>query len=105
MYQGVERRVTRRHHTLKPGLIALERNSLQCMIWDFSPAGVVLFMLDFDKVPRAFDLIFDDLPAEFGLTFDHAPRHCVSVWREFNRIGARYKATWAAGRLANARAR
>jgi hypothetical protein len=100
MYQGVERRRTPRHHTLKPGLIALERESLRCMIWDFSPAGVGLFALDFDKVPPAFDLIFDDLPAEFDL-----PRHCISVWRELNRIGARYKATWAVGWLANARAR
>jgi hypothetical protein len=81
MYQGVERRITPRHRTLKSGVIVLKQDShVECRIWDFSPAGVGLFLLAFEK-----------LPAEFEVTFDYATRHCVSVWREFNRIGARYK--------------
>jgi hypothetical protein len=42
----------------------------------FSPAGVGLILLD-----------ADNLPAEFYLSFDYATRHCVTVWRAFNRIG------------------
>jgi hypothetical protein len=32
-----------------------------------------------------------ELPPEFDLTFDYATGHCVTVWREFNRIGLKYK--------------
>ena len=70
-----------RHRSLKAGVIALEQDSLvDCRIWDFSPAGVGLFVTAAVK-----------LPPEFDLTFDHATRHCVTVWREFNRIGLKYK--------------
>jgi hypothetical protein len=67
--------------SLKAGVITFEQDSLvACRIWDFSSAGVGLF------VTTAVEL-----PAEFDLIFDCATRHCVTVWREFNRIGLRYK--------------
>jgi hypothetical protein len=91
MYQGVERRATERHQTLRSGVIVLQRDYLRCKIWDFSPAGVGLFVFDFDKVPPAFDLIFSDPPAEFDPTFERSAHRFVSIWRQFNRIGARYK--------------
>jgi hypothetical protein len=90
MYRGVERRAIRRHRTLKSGVIVLERDSIRCKLWDFSPVGVGLFVFDFDKAPPSFDLIIDDLPAELDLNFDF--RHCISVWRKYNRIGVRYTA-------------
>jgi hypothetical protein len=91
MYRGVERRATERHLALKSGVIVLEQEYLRCMMWDFSPAGVGLFVLDFHKVPPVFDLIIGDLTAEFDPNFERAARRCVSEWREFNRIGASYK--------------
>jgi hypothetical protein len=81
MHSGFERRITPRHRSLKTGVIALSQgSSVQCRIWDFSPAGVGLILLDADNVP-----------AEFDLSFDYATRHCVTVWRAFNRIGLKYR--------------
>jgi hypothetical protein len=81
MYQGSERRISPRHRSLKSGVIALGDDSrVECRIWDFSPAGAGLFVTT--EVT---------LPAEFDLSFDYATRHCVTVWREFNRVGLRYK--------------
>jgi hypothetical protein len=81
MYPGAERRMTPRHRSLKAGMIAFEQDFLvKCRIWDLSPSGVGLF------VTTAVEL-----PPEFDLTFDYATRHCVTVWREFNRIGLKYK--------------
>jgi hypothetical protein len=81
MHSGIERRITPRHRSLKTGVIALKQgSSVQCRIWDFSPAGVGLILLDADNVP-----------AEFDLSFDYATRHCVTVWRAFNRIGLKYR--------------
>ena len=83
MYTGVERRFTPRHRSLKTGVIALDQGPLiACRILDFSPAGVGLFLPD-----------ADNLPAEFDLTFDYATRHCVIVWRQFDRMGLKYKST------------
>jgi hypothetical protein len=81
MYQNVEGRFTPRHRSLKAGVIALEPGTLvECKIWDFSLAGVGLFLTD-----------ADNLPAEFDLTFDYATRHCVAVWRQHSRMGLKYR--------------
>jgi hypothetical protein len=81
MHEGFERRITPRHRSLKTGVIGLQQDSLvECRICDFSPAGVGLIQLD-----------ADNLLAEFDLSFDYATRHCVTVWRAFNRIGLKYR--------------
>jgi hypothetical protein len=81
MHVGIERRITPRHRSLKRGVIVLGQDSLlECRLWDFSPAGVGLFVA-----------AGGNLPAEFELLFDYATRHCVTVWREFNRIGLKYR--------------
>jgi hypothetical protein len=80
MHQGVERRITPRHRSLKSGVITLGQDSrIECRIWDFSPAGAGLL------VTAAVEL-----PPEFDLSFDYATRHCVTVWREFDRMGLKY---------------
>jgi hypothetical protein len=81
MYQGSERRVSPRHRSLKLGVVELDDDfRIECRIWDFSPAGAGLFVTT--------DVT---LPAEFDLSFDYATRHCVTVWREFNRVGLKYR--------------
>jgi hypothetical protein len=83
MYTGVERRITPRHRSLKTGVIALDQGPLvACRMLDFSPAGVGLLLTN-----------DDNLPAEFDLSFDYATRHCVTVWRQLNRMGLKYKST------------
>jgi hypothetical protein len=82
-YQGVERRTTRRHPGRAVGVILLERDALvECAVRDFSPAGVGL------SLP---DTVF--LPAEFDLTFNHATQHCITVWRQSELMGLRFKST------------
>jgi hypothetical protein len=81
MYRGVEQRTSPRYRSLKAGVITFEQDSLfACRIWDFSSAGFGLFVTTAVELPPEFDLIFD-----------YATRHCVTVWREFNRIGLKYK--------------
>jgi hypothetical protein len=83
MHVGFERRITPRHRSLKTGVILRQQDTLvECKIWDFSPAGVGLF------VPAG-----GNLPAEFELIFDYATRHCITVWRAFNRIGLKYRSS------------
>jgi hypothetical protein len=83
MYQGVERRFTSRHRSLKTGVIALDQGPSSHAGYGTSRLpGVGLFLPD-----------DDNLPAEFDLTFDYATRHCVTVWRQLNRIGLKYKST------------
>jgi hypothetical protein len=81
MYQGVERRMTPRHQQPRAGVILIERDALvECTVRDFSPAGAGLVLPDAINLPR-----------EFDLTFDRATRHCVIVWRQFDRMGLRFK--------------
>jgi hypothetical protein len=80
-YRGVERRMTRRHLGPLAGVIMLEQDSLVgCTVRDFSPAGVGLW------VPIAIVL-----PIEFDLTFNHAAQHCITVWRQPERTGLKFK--------------
>jgi hypothetical protein len=80
-YRGVERRMTPRHQSPKTGVILLDQAfRVECMVRDFSPAGVGLLLSD----PR-------DLPDDFYLTFDHAVRRCSIVWRRSDRIGVKFK--------------
>jgi hypothetical protein len=80
-YQGVERRLTARRLGPLAGVIMLEQDSLVgCTVRDFSPAGAGLLL------PIAIVL-----PPEFDLTFNHATQHCISVWRQPERIGLRLK--------------
>jgi hypothetical protein len=59
----------------------LEQDSLVgCTVRDFSPAGVGLL------VPIAIVL-----PIEFDLTFNHAAQHCITVWRQPERTGLKFK--------------
>ena len=80
-YRGVERRMTPRHQGPIAGVILLEQDSLvECTVRDFSPVGVGLILPD--------AVI---LPAEFDLTFNHATHHCITVWRQLDRMGLRCK--------------
>jgi hypothetical protein len=80
-YRGVERRMTARRPGPLAGVILLDQDSLiGCTIRDFSPAGVGLAVPDTISVP-----------AEFDLTFNHATHHCVTVWRQSERMGLRFK--------------
>jgi hypothetical protein len=88
MYRGIERRMSPRHRSLKAGVIALERDSLECRIWDFSPAGAGLFVTTADR-----------LPAEFDVIFDYATRHCFIVWQQLGRVGLKYKSERPGRRL------
>jgi hypothetical protein len=83
-YQGVERRTTPRHLAHAVGVIMLEPDALvECAVRDFSPAGAGL------SLPHT---VF--LPAEFELTFNHAARHCVTVWRDTERLGLKFKSAY-----------
>ena len=80
-YRRVERRTTSRHQSPKAGVILLERAfRTECMIRDFSPAGVGLL------VPNTIIL-----PDDFYLTFEYAVRRCITVWRRLDRIGVKFK--------------
>lgn len=81
MYRGVERRMTPRHHSPRPGVILIKRVSIvECTVRDFSPAGAGLVLPDAIRLPK-----------EFDLTFDQATRRCVTVWRQSDRMGLRFK--------------
>jgi hypothetical protein len=81
MYRGPERRLTPRHLGPKPALILLgqaARDALfECTVRDFSPAGAGLLM--------------HDAPGAFDLRFDHVTHHCIAVWRQFDRIGLKFR--------------
>ena len=80
-YRDVERRMNPRHQGSLAGLISLGRDFLvECTVRNFSPAGVGLLLPD---------SVF--LPAEFDLTFDHATHHCITVWRQPERMGLKFK--------------
>jgi hypothetical protein len=80
-YRVVERRMTPRHQSPKAGVILLKRAfRVECMVRDFSPAGVGL------SVP---DTII--LPYDFYLTFDYVVRRCITVWRQLDQMGAKFK--------------
>ena len=80
-FRSVERRTTSRHQNPKAGVILLERAfRVECMIRDFSPAGVGLLL------PKTVTL-----PDDFYLTFDYAVRRCITVWRRIDRIGVKFK--------------
>jgi hypothetical protein len=82
-YRGVERRMTVRHLGPLAGVILLDQDSLVgCTVRDFSPAGVGLLL------PVAIIL-----PAEFDLTFNHATQHCITVWRQPERMGLKFKSS------------
>jgi hypothetical protein len=88
-YQVVERRMTPRRQSLKTGVILLERAfRAECIVRDLSPLGVGLL------VP---DTII--LPHDFYLTFDYVVRRCITVWRQLDRIGARFKSMLGHGAL------
>jgi hypothetical protein len=83
MYQGVERRTTSRNQSPRAGVIFLEPDSLiECTVRDFSFAGAGLLL------PVAIIL-----PPEFELAFNHSSNHCVTVWREPDRMGLKFKTT------------
>lgn len=78
-----ERRVTPRHQGPEAGVILLERHSrVECIVRDFSPAGVGLLLPDAVS-----------LPVEFDLIFNHVTRHCVAVWRRLDRMGLKFKSS------------
>jgi hypothetical protein len=80
-YRRIERRTTPRHQNPKAGVILLERAfRAECMIRDFSPAGVGLLLPN---------III--LPDEFYLTFDYAVSRCITVWRRLDGIGVKFK--------------
>jgi hypothetical protein len=80
-YHGVERRMTARHLGPLAGVILLDQDSLvECTVRDFSPAGVGLVLPDTIS-----------LPAEFDLTFNHATYHCITVWRQPERMGLKFR--------------
>jgi hypothetical protein len=88
-YQVVEQRMTPRHQSPKAGVILLERAfRAECMVRDVSPTGVGLL------VPDAIIL-----PDEFYLTFDYVVRRCVTVWRQLDRMGGRFKLMLGHGTL------
>jgi hypothetical protein len=66
-YQGVERRVIPRHQTPRAGVILLERAfRIECIVRDFSPAGVGLLLPDIVILPDHFYLTFDYAVAAAG---------------------------------------
>jgi hypothetical protein len=89
MYQGTERRMTPRHQSARAGLILLEGEpSVECTVRDFSPAGAGLLLPDAVALPK-----------EFDLTFDQTIRHCVTVWRQLDRMGLKFKSVRGAAIL------
>jgi hypothetical protein len=84
MYRGVERRLAPRRQGPKVGVILLEQDALiECTVRDFSPAGVGLLLPDVVH-----------LPTEFDLTFSRANHHCITVWRQLDRMGLKFKSMY-----------
>jgi hypothetical protein len=78
IYPNAERRMNPRQQITTEGVIRLKRYSVVCTVRDFSPVGVGLALPDTIT-----------LPAEFDLTLDDATRHCLTVWRQFDGMGAK----------------
>jgi hypothetical protein len=78
IYLPAERRTSRRQQITMEALIRLKRYSVACTVRDFSPAGVGLTLPDTIA-----------LPAEFDLTLDDTARHCLTVWRQLDRMGVK----------------
>jgi hypothetical protein len=74
-----ERRTNPRQPITKKAVVRLKRYSVVCTVRDFSPAGVGLTLSDTIT-----------LPAEFDLTLDRATRHCLTVWRQLDRVGVKW---------------
>jgi hypothetical protein len=86
-YKIAERRKSPRHQSPKAGVILLERAfRVECMVRDVSPAGVGLL------VPGTIIL-----PDDFYLTFDYVVRRCVTVWRQLDRTGTKFKSMLGRG--------
>jgi hypothetical protein len=80
-YRIVERRMTPRHQSPKAGVMLLERAfRVECMVRNFSPAGVGLLVPDTIILPNNFYLIVNCIV-----------RRCITVWRQFDRMGAKFK--------------
>jgi hypothetical protein len=80
-YRGAERRMTPRHQSPKDGVILLERAfRVECVVRDFSPAGVGLLLPDIINLPNG-----------FYLSFDYGVRRCITVWRQLDRVGVMCK--------------
>jgi hypothetical protein len=80
-YRVVERRKTPRYQSPKAGVILLEQAfRAECMVRDYSPAGVGLLVPDSTI-----------LPDDFYLTFDCVVRHCIMAWRRFDRMGVEFR--------------
>jgi hypothetical protein len=87
-YRGAERRTTPRHQSPKDGVILLEQAfRVECVVRDFSPAGVGLLLPD-----------TINLPGDFYLTFDYAVRRCITVWRQLDRVGVKCRSVARAWR-------
>jgi hypothetical protein len=83
MYR-VERRLVPRHQGPRAGVILLEQDALiECTVRDFSSAGVGLLLPDVVH-----------LPAEFDVTFSRANHHCITVWRQLDRMGLKFKSMY-----------
>jgi hypothetical protein len=78
-YPRAERRTKPRQQIARKAVIRLNRYSVVCTVRDFSPAGVGLTLSDTIT-----------LPAEFDLTLDRATRHCLTVWRQLDRVGVKW---------------
>jgi hypothetical protein len=78
IYPRAERRTNPRQQITTEAVIRLKRCSVACTVRDFSPVGVGLTLAD--TIAR---------PAEFDLTLDDATRHCLTVWRQFDRMGVK----------------
>jgi hypothetical protein len=84
MYRGIERRLAPRRQGPKAGVLLLEQDALiECTVRDFSPAGVGLLLADVLH-----------LPSEFDVAFSHANHHCITVWRQLDRMGLKFKSMY-----------
>jgi hypothetical protein len=82
MHQGAERRMNRRDRIATEAIIWRGRYFIvPCVVRDLSPAGAGLVLSDG----------VHPLPSEFDLTVDRATHRCISVWRQSNRIGLKFK--------------
>jgi hypothetical protein len=79
IYPRAERRTNPRHQITTEAMIRLKRGSVACTVRDFSPLGVGLTLPDTIA-----------LPADFDLSLDDATRHCRTVWRRLDRVGAKW---------------
>jgi hypothetical protein len=78
IYFPAERRTNPRQQITTEAVIRLKRYSVACTVRDFSPVGVGLTLPDTIT-----------LPAEFDLTLDDTARHCLTVWRQLDRMGVK----------------